>query len=121
MCTLPISLLTLMFTACGDGQTPIDDKSIDKDNDGQTELEGDCDDNNAKVLDGADELCDGIDNDCDGEIDNDPTDVSTYAMDEDEDGFGDETTLYTACEQMRDADVLIDASSDFDCASPILV
>ena len=38
----------------------------DKDGDGQTEKEGDCDDANPKVYKGAKELYDGLDNDCDG-------------------------------------------------------
>ncbi len=43
---------------------------IDADGDGDAIWEGDCDDNNPVVYDGAPELCDGIDNDCDGIIDN---------------------------------------------------
>ena len=43
--------------------------NVDDDNDGYTENEGDCDDNDAQVNPGATEMEDGIDNDCDGEID----------------------------------------------------
>ena len=38
----------------------------DKDGDGQSEAEGDCDDSNPKVFKGAKEVRDGLDNDCDG-------------------------------------------------------
>jgi hypothetical protein len=42
-----------------------DDPNQDWDGDGQTENAGDCNDNNASVYSGAEEICDGIDNDCD--------------------------------------------------------
>lgn len=41
----------------------------DGDGDGQTVSQGDCDDSDATVYDGAPELEDGIDNDCDGHVD----------------------------------------------------
>jgi uncharacterized protein (TIGR02145 family) len=42
---------------------------LDNDNDGYTENQGDCDDNNAQINPGATEIEDGVDNDCDGDID----------------------------------------------------
>lgn len=71
-------LLTLAF-AC---TTP------DLDGDGFDELE-DCDDDNADVFPGADELCDGIDSDCDDVIDEEAGDALNFFADADGDGFGD--------------------------------
>ena len=52
----------------------------DLDNDGFTPAEGDCDDTNADIYEGAIELCDGLDNDCDGV-------VPDVERDGDSDGF----------------------------------
>lgn len=41
----------------------------DQDGDGVTPGQGDCDDNNADVYPGNEEVCDGLDNNCDGFID----------------------------------------------------
>ncbi len=46
----------------------------------------------------ADEICDGDDNDCDGVIDeDDAVDGVVHSLDADGDGFGDGSTLVTAC------------------------
>ncbi|MFH1463508.1 MAG: MopE-related protein [Pseudomonadota bacterium] len=55
--------------------------NIDADGDGWTIAEGDCDDTDATVYPGAEELCDGKDNDCDG--------VSDADFDDDKDGIAD--------------------------------
>ncbi|MCB9761108.1 MAG: FG-GAP repeat protein [Alphaproteobacteria bacterium] len=61
---------------------------------GYVENDFDCDDSDASIHPGADELCDGIDNDCDGETDE--LAFASYA-DGDADGFGDPATEQQVC------------------------
>ncbi|MFT4976675.1 MAG: hypothetical protein ACI8S6_002580 [Myxococcota bacterium] len=81
----------------------------DSDGDGLSSADGDCDDSDATVYPGAEELCDGQDNDCDGEAGADEVDV-------DYDGWllcnGDcndeEETIYPGAEEICD-------DTDTDC------
>ncbi|NOY27098.1 MAG: hypothetical protein GXP62_14615, partial [Oligoflexia bacterium] len=59
----------------------------------------DCDDGNATIFPGADELCDSKDNNCDGDVDNDPTNATTWYGDADDDGYGDVGDALPACSQ----------------------
>jgi len=69
--------------------------AVDMDGDGFAATT-DCDDEDAAVYPGADEVCDGADNDCDGEMD-EGLDTSTWYPDQDGDGFGDETHPSDTC------------------------
>jgi large repetitive protein len=65
---------------------------------GYVEVGDDCDDGNAAIYPGAEDVCDGLDNDCDGIVDN-GFDSHAYYVDADGDGYGDDGTLYYDCEQ----------------------
>ena len=54
--------------------------AFDGDGDGYSPATGDCNDDNANIYPGSEELCDGLDNDCDGETPEDE-------VDEDYDGY----------------------------------
>ncbi len=85
-----LAALVLALTGC---------PPSDVDGDGFT-TEDDCDDENAAINPGADEVCDGADNDCDGTIDEtDATDATTWYSDVDGDGYGDAADSVTACDQ----------------------
>ncbi len=60
---------------------------------GATDAGGDCDDANANIHPGADELCDTIDRDCDGDPTADAIDRIPYYPDEDGDGHGPANTI----------------------------
>jgi hypothetical protein len=55
-----------------DGPDPLD---VDNDDDGYTENQDDCDDEDDEVYPGAEDVCDEISNDCDDEIDEDALDA----------------------------------------------
>ena len=62
--------------------------------------DSDCDDGDAAVNPGAQELCDSLDNDCDGETDEaDAADASTWYGDADGDGYGSDEFIEVACDQ----------------------
>ncbi len=61
---------------------------------------GDCDESDASIHPGADELCDGADNDCDGVTDEgDAVGAPLWYADADGDGYGDLASVRTACSQ----------------------
>ena len=138
-------LLLVLLPACGEKETgddssePVDSNNlndtgepavIDADGDG-VEAGEDCDDTNASVFPGADELCDGVDNDCDGDTDeDDATDAATWYIDYDEDGHGTDAFTLVACNQpdgwVDNADDCDDADAAFypgapedDCTDPL--
>ena len=73
-------------------------EGFDNDNDNVTTCAGDCNDTNASINPAADELCDGIDNNCNAQIDESPaTGETTYYLDNDGDGYGEDSSMVTAC------------------------
>ena len=78
-------------------KVPVDESIVveDLDGDGFSSSE-DCNDREASVFPGNQEICDGIDNNCDGQVDED---VQTqFYADVDQDGFGTEQLIVQACE-----------------------
>jgi hypothetical protein len=85
------------------------DKIInDQDADG-FDSEEDCNDSDATINIGAEELCDGVDNNCDGEIDENVRNI--FYADSDDDGFGDPNITIEACEA---PDGFVENGSDCD-------
>jgi Putative metal-binding motif len=68
---------------------------------GEAPADGDCDDADATLNPGAEEVCDTVDNDCDGLIDDNDTAVvgGTWYIDRDGDGAGDPDTQIISCSQ----------------------
>ena len=80
--------------------------SADADGDGY-DASVDCDDSNAAINPDAVEICDGLDNNCDDLIDDaDPavnlTNSSSWYLDVDGDGFGDDASAVDACDAPAD-------------------
>ena len=75
---------------------------------GHAAVGGDCDDTEAAVNPGANEVCDGLDNDCNGGIDEGL--AATFYVDSDGDGFGSSASSVEACTQPSGY-----ASNDADC------
>ncbi|MFK7927788.1 MAG: MopE-related protein [Myxococcota bacterium] len=84
----PLLALAFVLPACA---------PEDADGDGVAALL-DCDDANAAVFPGANEICDGIDNDCSGVVDDDyARGGSLFFLDRDGDGYGVWEMAKTAC------------------------
>jgi hypothetical protein len=93
-------LFTLGLLACN-GEDPEDtgpvDALVDEDEDG-FDASVDCDDQDASVHPGADEVCNGADDDCDEVIDEEAIDATVYQIDADGDGFGSSAYEEAACD-----------------------
>jgi len=68
----------------------------DLDEDGWSEADGDCDDDDPNTYPDAEELCDDKDNDCDGEVDDELPEYEGY-LDADGDGYGEGNAPVTIC------------------------
>ena len=80
---------------------------------------GDCDDDNAAVNPGEEDVCDGFNNDCVGGVDDDPAYHETGWPDRDGDGFGAASADSTACEIPADyVDNGDDCNDESDAAAP---
>ncbi len=103
-----MTVLPLFFTlACALKELPTDTgedtgsnaagltDDTDADADGYSEADGDCDDLDAAIHPGAEEVCDEADNNCDGQIDEGVT--TTFYADADGDAYGDPDTTSEAC------------------------
>ena len=72
----------------------------------------DCDDSDAAIHPGAEEVCDGADNDCDGTVDGeDAVDAEAWYYDGDGDGYGEPEIEEIACEPSTS---FVDDASDCD-------
>ncbi len=78
---------------------------------GQVADSTDCDDAEATVYPGAQELCDGLDNDCDNSVDEDIDQTLTFYADADGDGYGDPDTAVLGCSPTSG---MVDDSTDCD-------
>ncbi len=88
----------MVLVACYGGATLYPDtgpEAVDADGDGYMAWE-ECDDENADIFPGAEELCDEVDNDCDGDVDEGV--LLTFYEDTDGDGFAGDESQVEACE-----------------------
>lgn len=86
--------------------------SLDRDNDGFTIAQGDCDDLNPLINPDADEICDEFDNNCNGLI-NENLDRYIYYQDNDNDGYGDPDSFIDTCSSIP-PDNYVDNNRDCD-------
>jgi len=96
----PLVLVGMLFWSgsCSTKQASNDtrDKTNDFDGDGWSSTE-DCNDQDASVYPGAEEVCDGIDQNCDGISDDAAVDAPVWYRDRDGDGFGTSEATRVAC------------------------
>jgi len=79
--------------------------------DGQADVDGDCDDEEPLKAPGLVEICDKLDNDCNGLVDDNTEDVPWF-LDSDGDGFGDDATAIEACASPGPDYVLVGGDCD---------
>jgi hypothetical protein len=91
----------------------------DKDNDGY-DSDVDCEDLDPNINPGAQEVCDEVDQNCNGIVDEDAIDALLWFLDNDGDGYGDESNFIFDCYQPMDNYVLIagDCDDDEPCIHP---
>ena len=93
---------------------PVEDEVVLEDADGDGYFgDEDCDDQNAQVHAGVEEICDGIDNNCNGEIDEGV--LTIFYIDEDGDGFGNPDVSDEFCSRPEG---YVPSASDCDDADP---
>ncbi len=111
--------LLLLVTACRSNniittEKPTEDEVVLEDADGDGYFgDEDCDDQNAQIHAGVEEICDGIDNNCNGEIDEGV--LTTFYIDEDGDGFGDPDISGEYCSRPEG---YVPSASDCDDTNP---
>ena len=116
---IQLMILATILVACGEEEVKSDIWELaDLDGDGSFENE-DCDDNDASIYPGADEVCDGIDNDCDGDTDNGAIDTQEFYIDTDDDGYGDSGSSIDQCEAPEGyVDNMDDCNDDDELSNP---
>jgi peroxiredoxin len=104
----------------GTGANGATDTICDQDDDGEQNPScggWDCNDLDATIGPGQNELCDAVDHNCDGLIHGDAVDANTYYVDKDGDGFGDPNEPVSACQptwpQVDNADDCNDDDANF--------
>ena len=94
-----VDATTWYLDADGDGYGVAVSQSSCSQPSGYVENQDDCNDANVTISPASTEVCDEVDNDCDGSIDEaDASDAVLWYLDDDGDGFGDETVTMLSCE-----------------------